>query len=197
MRSEAVKRSIDVVGSVVGLVVSAPVMAVEAVLVRLTMGRPVLFRQPRPGRHGEVFTLVKFRTMTGDASQPDEARLTPVGRVLRQTSLDELPELLNVLRGEMSLVGPRPLLPEYLNRYDNQQARRHEVKPGLTGLSQISGRNAQTWEDRLTLDVWYVDHWTVGLDLRILRRTLPHVLRGHGVRAPGSATKEPFGGPLP
>jgi lipopolysaccharide/colanic/teichoic acid biosynthesis glycosyltransferase len=173
-------------------------MGLIALLVWRTMGRPVLFRQARPGLHGKPFVMYKFRTMRDlrDAEGnllPDEARLTPFGRWLRTTSLDELPELVNVLRGEMSLVGPRPLLMEYLERYTPEQARRHEVKPGITGWAQIHGRNNLSWEERLRLDVWYVDHWSLWLDLKILWRTLWMVLRREGISAQGHATMPRFG----
>ena len=192
------KRVFDVVVSATALVVLAPVMGLIALLVWRTMGCPVLFRQARPGLHGKPFVMYKFRTMRDlrDAEGnllPDEARLTPFGRWLRATSLDELPELVNVLRGEMSLVGPRPLLMEYLERYTPEQARRHEVKPGITGWAQIHGRNNLSWEERLRLDVWYVDHWSLWLDLKILWRTLWMVLRREGISAQGHATMPRFG----
>jgi len=192
------KRVFDIVVSAVALTVLAPVMGLIALLVWRTMGRPVLFRQARPGLHGKPFVMYKFRTMRDlrDAEGnllPDEARLTPFGRWLRTTSLDELPELVNVLRGEMSLVGPRPLLMEYLERYTPEQARRHEVKPGITGWAQIHGRNNLSWEERLRLDVWYVDHWNLWLDLKILWRTLWMVLRREGISAQGHATMPRFG----
>jgi sugar transferase EpsL len=192
------KRVFDVVVSATALVVLAPVMGLIALAVWRTMGRPVLFRQARPGLHGKPFVMYKFRTMRDlrDAEGnllPDEARLTPFGRWLRTTSLDELPELVNVLRGEMSLVGPRPLLMEYLERYTPEQARRHEVKPGITGWAQIHGRNNLSWEERFRLDVWYVDHWSLWLDLKILWRTLWMVLRREGISAQGHATMPRFG----
>ncbi|HEX7134757.1 MAG TPA: sugar transferase, partial [Iamia sp.] len=176
------------------LVVAAVPMAVVALAVRRSMGSPVLFRQTRPGLGGEPFTLVKFRTMRSGPGD-DGDRLTPLGRVLRTTSLDELPELWNVLRGDMSLVGPRPLLPEYLDRYSPRQARRHEVRPGLTGLAQVSGRNTVAWDDRLELDVRYVETWTIGGDLRILARTVASVVRGDGISAADHATMPNFEGP--
>jgi sugar transferase EpsL len=192
------KRVFDIVVSAVALTVLAPVIGLIALAVWRTMGRPVLFRQARPGLHGKPFVMYKFRTMRDlrDAEGnllPDEARLTPFGRWLRTTSLDELPELVNVLRGEMSLVGPRPLLMEYLERYTPEQARRHEVKPGITGWAQIHGRNNLSWEERLRLDVWYVDHWSLWLDLKILWRTLWMVLRREGISAQGHATMPRFG----
>ena len=185
------------------LLLTAPLwltaLGAVAVFVRLNLGRPVLFRQPRPGRHGRVFELIKFRTMT-DARDPDgkllpdAQRLTRFGRWLRSTSLDELPEVLNVLKGEMSLVGPRPLLVQYLGRYTAHQARRHEVPPGLTGWVQVKGRNALSWEEKFRLDVWYVDHHSLWLDLRILVLTVWQVLRRHGVSAAGEATMPEFMG---
>ncbi|HEX5587929.1 MAG TPA: sugar transferase, partial [Acidimicrobiia bacterium] len=194
---DQLKRAIDVLGSAVGLVVLSPVLLVVAVLVRLRMGSPVLFRQTRPGLHGEPFELVKFRTMTdtrlADGSlAPDDVRLTALGRFLRRTSLDELPELLNVLAGEMSLVGPRPLLTEYLPLYSPEQARRHEVRPGITGWTQVNGRNALSWDEKFAHDVWYVDHRSFRLDAAILARTVKMVVSGAGVSAPGHATMEPF-----
>lgn len=195
MRSLAVKRVVDIAGSGAALMLVAFPMAVIAAVVRATLGKPVLFRQRRPGLRAEPFTLIKFRTMR-DGLEPDEQRLTRFGRFLRSTSLDELPELLNVLRGDMSLVGPRPLRVEYLDRYTPEQARRHAVRPGITGLAQITGRNTQTWDERLALDAWYVDHWTNWGDLAILARTLGLVVRREGISDEGHATKEPFGGPL-
>jgi len=193
------KRSIDLIGSVAGLVILSPLMLIIALAIRLKLGAPVLFRQQRPGLHGKVFNLYKFRTMTDgrdadDMLLPDNQRLTRLGRWLRSTSLDELPELLNVLRGDMSLVGPRPLLTQYLNRYTPEQARRHEVKPGITGWAQINGRNALDWEDRFKLDVWYVDHQSGWLDIWILILTIWKVLRREGISAQGHATMSEFMG---
>jgi lipopolysaccharide/colanic/teichoic acid biosynthesis glycosyltransferase len=196
---DTVKRMVDLAGASVALVVLSPLLLVVAVLVRLRMGSPVLFRQQRPGLHGQPFTLLKFRTMTDrrDASGaplPDAERLTALGRFLRRSSLDELPELVNVLAGEMSLVGPRPLLMEYLPLYSAEQARRHDVRPGITGWTQVNGRNALTWEEKFSLDVWYVDHRSLRLDIAILAKTAGQVLSGHGVSAPGHATMENFRG---
>ena len=193
------KRILDLFLAALGLLLLSPVLLVVTLLVRIRHGSPVLFRQQRPGFHGRPFALYKFRTMTDtrDANGrllPDAERLTPLGRVLRATSLDELPELLNVLRGEMSLVGPRPLLMQYLNRYNKEQARRHDVLPGITGWAQINGRNALTWEDKFRLDVWYVDHRSFGLDLKIIALTLFKVLRREGISQPGHATAEEFMG---
>lgn len=192
LRGDLVKRTLDLVVAVPALIASLPVQVVVAVAVRWKLGSPVLFRQVRPGRHGQAFTLVKFRSMRdrdpAEGLDSDEQRLTPFGRWLRSTSLDELPELWNVIRGEMSLVGPRPLLTEYLSVYTPQQARRHEVRPGLTGLAQVSGRNLTTWPDRLALDVQYVDRHDLGGDLRILRQTFRQVLDRTGVAAEGHVT---------
>jgi lipopolysaccharide/colanic/teichoic acid biosynthesis glycosyltransferase len=177
----AVKRALDVAGAAVGLVVLSPVMAATAVAVRATLGRPVLFRQVRPGLGGRPFTILKFRTMREPRPGEvwyltNEQRLGRLGRFLRNTSLDELPELWNVLRGEMSLVGPRPLLVHYLETYTPEEARRHDVRPGITGWAAVNGRHAIRFKERLALDVWYVDHWSLGLDLRILARTVAQVL---------------------
>lgn len=193
---DAIKRAVDVGAATLVLVLLSPVLVVVALLVRVRLGTPVLFRQVRPGRHEVPFTLLKFRTMLHDvanAGQPsDEQRLTRLGRMLRRTSLDELPELWNVVRGDMSLVGPRPLLMEYLPRYSVAQRRRHEVRPGITGWAQVNGRNALDWADKFRLDVWYVEHRSLGLDLRILARTVATVFTGGGVTRPGMATMEPF-----
>ena len=191
------KRVLDSLLALGGLIVLSPVLLLLALVIRLKLGSPVLFRQARPGRGGRVFILWKFRTMNqarDDEGQlmPDGQRLTPFGQWLRTTSLDELPELWNVLRGDMSLVGPRPLLVEYLDRYTPEEARRHEVSPGLTGWAQVNGRNATTWEERLRLDVWYVDHQSLALDLQILLRTVFLVFSRDGISAPGSATMPEF-----
>lgn len=191
VRSPALKRAIDITGSGLGLVVAAVPMAVVAAAVRRSMGSPVLFRQERPGRDGKLFTLVKFRTMKDDQGA-DADRVTRLGLFLRSTSLDELPELWNVLKGDMSLVGPRPLLLAYLDRYSPRQARRHEVRPGLTGLAQINGRNLTSWENRFEMDVEYVDTWTIGGDLKIMARTLLAVVRRSGVSADDHATMPEF-----
>jgi lipopolysaccharide/colanic/teichoic acid biosynthesis glycosyltransferase len=196
------KRLLDLGASALGLLTLAPVLGVTALAVRLTMGRPALFRQRRPGLGGQTFEILKFRTMRDlrDASGrllSDAERLTALGQLLRRTSLDELPELWNVVRGDMSLVGPRPLLVEYLPRYSPEQARRHEVKPGITGWAQVNGRNALTWEEKFELDVWYVDHQSLALDLRILLATVRTVLAQGGVSAQGHATMEPFRGSPP
>jgi len=191
------KRIFDVVFSGMGLVVLAPLMVVIAILIRITMGPPVLFRQTRPGLRGVPFTLFKFRTMrhakSGElAIKNDAQRMTKMGSFLRKCSLDELPELWNVLRGEMSLVGPRPLLMEYLARYTPQQARRMEVKPGITGWAQVNGRNALSWDEKFKLDVWYVDHQSFWLDMKILGMTAVQVLARKGISAEGCATMPEF-----
>ena len=193
MRSPVLKRLMDLTLALAGLLVAAIPMAVIAVAVRLTMGSPVLFRQRRPGLNGELFDVLKFRTMR-NGSGSDADRITRLGAFLRKSSLDELPELLNVVRGDMALVGPRPLLPAYLERYSPEQARRHEVKPGITGLAQVSGRNALDWDDRFRLDVTYVDTWTLALDARILARTLRSVVKREGISAEGHATMPEFMG---
>lgn len=195
-RQRALKRTIDVVGSSAGLAVASVPMAILALLIRRDLGSPVLFRQERPGRDGAPFRLVKFRTMR-DGDGTDEERLTDLGRFLRSTSLDELPELWNVARGDMSLVGPRPLLTRYLDRYSPRQARRHEVRPGLTGLAQVEGRNLVGWEERFELDVRYVDTWTIPGDLKIILRTIWSVLRRDGISADGHATMPEFRGDAP
>jgi sugar transferase EpsL len=192
-----VKRLLDVAIAGGGLLVGWPVIALVAVLVRWRLGSPVLFRQERVGYRGRPFELTKFRTMTDDRAPdgsllPDEVRLTALGRFLRSTSLDELPELLHVLRGEMSLVGPRPLPAAYLDRYSARQARRHDVLPGLTGWAQVNGRNSTGWAERLEMDVWYVDNRSLWLDLRILCRTIAVVLRRQGVSEDGHATMTEF-----
>ena len=195
----AVKRLIDVAVGVSALVVGAPVIAATAALVYADVGRPLLFRQDRVGLGGRIFQLKKFRTMRDAVGRdghplPDGERLTRIGRLLRASSLDELPQLINVLRGEMSLVGPRPLLVEYLSRYSPEQARRHEVVPGITGLAQVAGRNGLTWPEKFALDVFYVDHRSLALDLKILARTFAAVVKRDGISAAGQATMPAFQG---
>lgn len=193
------KRLVDIVGAVIGLLFLCPVMVFVAWRVRQEMGSPVFFRQWRPGRNGRPFQMIKFRSMR-DATDaagnllPDSERLTPFGRFLRASSLDELPELWNVLRGEMSIVGPRPLLMEYLPLYTHDQARRHEVRPGITGWAQVNGRNALTWEEKFGLDVWYVDNRSFWLDMRIIAMTIVKVVRREGISASGEATMPKFTG---
>lgn len=195
----ALKQAVERTLAGVGLVATAPILAVTAIAVRVGLGSPVLFRQVRPGRDGQPFELLKFRTMRDahgpdGTPLPDDDRVTRLGLLLRATSLDELPQLVNVLRGELSLVGPRPLLVRYLERYSPQQARRHDVMPGMTGWAQIHGRNARSWPDKLALDVWYVDHWSLALDLHILIATIATVLRRDGVSKDGHATMPEFMG---
>lgn len=192
------KRLCDVAGALALLIATSPLLALAAAAVWATMGRPVVFRQARTGLHGRVFTLLKLRTMRAADGRNDlahdAARLTPLGRWLRAASVDELPQLVNVLRGDMSLVGPRPLLPSYLGRYTAAQARRHEVPPGVTGLTQVSGRNGLSWEEKFALDVRYVDQWSLRLDAWILWRTLVTVARRDGIAAGGHATMPEFMG---
>jgi len=199
MIQRTAKRLFDVVGASLALVVLSPLIAAVAAIVRIQIGSPIFFRQVRPGRNSEPFEIIKFRTMTDERAPdgellPDEERMVDAGRRLRRWSLDELPELVNVLAGDMSLVGPRPLLMEYLQRYTSEQARRHEVRPGVTGLAQVSGRNDLPWGSRFELDVWYVDNWSMWLDLKILGRTVGQVLTGRGISEQGSATMTPFDG---
>ena len=189
----------DITGSAAGLVLLSPVLLLTALCVRRRMGPPAVFAQRRAGRDGAPFTLYKFRSMTDERDAegnllPDEARLTPLGQFLRRTSLDELPQLWNVLRGDMSLVGPRPLLLQYVPLYDARQRRRLEVKPGITGWAQINGRNALSWTEKFDLDVWYVEHRSTWLDLRILLLTVKKILTHEGISAPGEATMAPFEG---
>ncbi len=193
------KRLLDLLLTIPGLVLVSPVLLLIALMVRIIHGKPVLFRQLRPGYRGQPFYVYKFRTMTEDHDEvgnllPDTHRLTKLGRFLRTTSLDELPELFHVLAGKMSLVGPRPLLMQYLDRYTPEQARRHDVLPGITGWAQVNGRNAITWEDKFRFDVWYVDNWSLWLDIKILAVTLWKVLKREGISQPGRATADEFMG---
>lgn len=193
------KRLFDLVIAIFALVVLFPVIAVTTALVWTRLGKPVVFRQVRPGLQGRPFLMIKFRTMTDERDAagnllPDEVRLTPFGRFLRSSSLDELPELWNVIKGDMSLVGPRPLLMEYLTVYSAEQARRHEVRPGITGWAQVNGRNALSWEEKFALDVWYVDNRSFWLDIKILILTIQKVIRRDGISAAGEATMPRFVG---
>lgn len=193
------KRVLDLVISVALLILLTPVMLVVAAAIRIALGRPVLFRQERPGLRGKPFVLYKFRSMTdargaGGVELPDGMRLTPFGKWLRKASLDELPQLWNVARGDMSLAGPRPLLMEYLSLYNAEQARRHEVRPGVTGWTQVSGRNALSWEEKFALDVWYVQHQSFSLDMKILALTALRLVRPRGISAPGADTMPKFTG---
>lgn len=196
------KRAFDLILTIPGIIVLSPLLATLAVLVRIVHGEPVLFRQMRPGYKGKPFFVYKFRSMSDERDEngallADEERVTSLGRFLRATSLDELPELFNVLWGEMSLVGPRPLLMRYLERYSSEQARRHNVLPGITGWAQINGRNILSWEDKFRLDVWYVDNWSIWLDIKILALTLWKVLRREGIDQPGHISSEEFLGNEP
>ncbi len=193
------KRVFDLVLTIPGLLVISPLLLIVSLLIWIIDGTPILFKQIRPGYRGKLFNNYKFRTMTDrrDAQGnllPDASRITHLGNFLRSTSLDELPELINVLRGEMSLVGPRPLLTQYLERYNSEQARRHEVLPGITGWAQVNGRNVLSWEDKFRLDVWYVDHWSLLLDVKILYMTIRQTLKREGISQPGHATAEEFMG---
>lgn len=196
---QRIKRGFDFVISLVGLIIASPILLMVAILVRLNLGAPILFRQPRVGLDGEIFEMVKFRTMK-DAHDsegnplPDEERLTKFGQFLRKSSLDELPELFNVLKGDMSLVGPRPLLVEYLPLYSKEQMRRHEVRPGITGYAQVNGRNNISWAKKFELDVYYVKNYSLGLDLKILVQTVGKVLKQSDISQEGHATMEKFNG---
>jgi lipopolysaccharide/colanic/teichoic acid biosynthesis glycosyltransferase len=194
-----VKRMLDILGATVGLVLLSPVIIIISLLVWRRMGRPVLFRQVRPGRHGKPFQMIKFRTMRDAHDRngkplSDADRLTPLGRFLRSTSLDELPELWNVIKGDMSLVGPRPLLMDYLPLYSPTQARRHDVRPGVTGWAQVNGRNALGWEEKFALDVWYVENHSIALDLKVIWMTIRKVISREGISAAGDATMPRFTG---
>ena len=193
------KRLFDLVFSMFLIILCSPLLVLLSVLVYLDLGRPVLFRQRRPGLRGEAFTFLKYRTMDEGTDEngrllPDDARLTGLGRILRKTSLDELPQFINVIRGDMSLVGPRPLLMEYLELYSAEQMRRHEVKPGITGWAQVNGRNAISWEEKFRLDLWYVDNCSLAVDLRIILVTIIKIIKRDGISQEGMATMERFKG---
>lgn len=197
--SRLIKSTLDKVVAAFALIIFSPLLSSIAIAIYTRMGNPIFFTQPRPGKDGRIFTFYKFRTMTDDRDSngnllSDEQRLKPLGQFLRQTSLDELPQLWNILKGDMSFVGPRPLLNEYLNRYTPEQARRHEVKPGITGWAQINGRNAISWEEKFQLDIWYVEHWNLWLDLKILWITLAKVLKREGISAKEHTTMPEFMG---
>jgi sugar transferase EpsL len=199
MRQIFAKRLIDIFVSGTALLILPPILGLIVLLIRLRMGSPILFRQIRPGLHAKPFTFYKFRTMTCDCNEngcplPDECRLTRLGQFLRRTSLDELPQLWNVLKGDMSLVGPRPLLTEYMPLYTNEQFRRFEVKPGMVGWAGVNGRNCNTWEKKFELDVWYIDNWSLWLDIKILLKTVLIVISGSGVNEEGCATASRFTG---
>jgi lipopolysaccharide/colanic/teichoic acid biosynthesis glycosyltransferase len=194
-----IKRILDLTLTIPGLLILSPLLLIITFIVWVSYGTPIIFRQMRPGYRGRPFWVYKFRTMTDTRNSqgnllPDSERMTLPGRFLRSASLDELPELFNVLKGEMSLVGPRPLLMQYLERYSPEQSRRHHVLPGITGWAQINGRNALTWEEKFQLDVWYVDHWSLWLDIKILLLSIGKVLRREGINQPGHATAEEFMG---
>lgn len=194
-----IKRLFDIFVSLVALILLSPIWLLTAYLIAKNLGKPVLFRQKRPGKDGKIFEMVKFRSMLDSTDAqgtplPDEQRMTPFGSKLRSTSLDELPELWNVLKGDMSLVGPRPLLVEYLPKYSPEQARRHNVKPGITGYAQVNGRNAISWDERFEMDVWYVENQSFWLDIKILFQTVTTVLKKDGVTQEGHVTMEPFKG---
>jgi sugar transferase EpsL len=196
----AIKRSFDLILTIPTLIVLLPFLILLAAIILIHFGPPILFRQMRPGQHGKPFWLLKFRTMTDSRDENgdfllDAERLTRFGRFLRSTSLDELPELFNIFKGDMSFVGPRPLLMQYLDRYTPEQARRHEVKPGLTGWAQVNGRNSITWEEKFKLDLWYVEHWSFILDLRIIFMTIVKVFNREGINQEGQATMGEFLGP--
>ena len=194
-----VKRGLDIVCALAAITVFCWLYAILAVLVRIKLGSPVLFRQARPGKNGQIFTLYKFRTMTDKRDEngellPDEVRLTPFGRFLRSSSLDELPEAFNILKGDMSVIGPRPLLVQYLTRYTDEQARRHDVRPGLSGYAQVHGRNTVSWEEKFRLDVWYTEHVSFGLDVKIVVQSVLTALKREGISSETHATMEEFMG---
>lgn len=195
------KRLFDIIVSFLALLIISPIIGITALLIRIKIGSPVLFTQDRPGYMGKVFRVYKFRSMTDDRDErgellPDDVRLTSFGKVIRKLSLDELPQLWNVLKGDMSFVGPRPLLVEYLPLYNERQARRHEVRPGITGWAQVNGRNAISWEERFELDVWYVENWSLWLDIKILFMTVLKVFKSEGISQEGQATMTKFTGEL-
>lgn len=197
--SKLLKIVLDIIVAAIALLLFSPLLLVVAIAIYITMGKPIIFSQPRPGQYGCIFTFYKFRTMTDKRDSdgkllPDEQRLTAFGQFLRQTSLDELPQLWNILKGDMSLIGPRPLLVSYLDRYSPEQARRHQVKPGITGWAQVNGRNAISWQEKFNYDVWYVDNWSLWLDLKIVLLTVLKVLQREGINQPGRATMEEFKG---
>ena len=194
-----IKRILDIISSLLAIIILSPLLAATAVLVKTKLGSPVLFKQERPGKDEKIFTLMKFRTMTDERDEngellPDEVRLTKFGKFLRSTSIDELPELFNILKGDMSVIGPRPLLVEYIPRYNEHQHRRHEVRPGLSGWAQVNGRNTVSWEDKFDMDVHYVDNYSFAMDVKILFMTVLNVLKKEGISSEPSATMEVFMG---
>lgn len=195
-----IKRAVDIIISLIAIMLLSPILLIVYILVNTKLGNPAIFKQERPGLHSRIFTMYKFRSMTDERDEdgellPDVVRLTSFGKLLRKTSLDELPELFNILKGDMSFVGPRPLLVRYLERYNEEQARRHEVRPGLTGWAQINGRNAISWEEKFKLDVWYVDNWHLRLDLKIFILTFAKAFKREGISSVGEATMPEFMGP--
>lgn len=193
------KRPLDFILSLIGIIILSPLMLIIAILVRINLGSPVIFKQKRPGLNEKIFTLYKFRTMTDERDEngellPNHLRLTKFGKILRSTSLDELPELFNILKGDMSIVGPRPLLIEYIPLYNEQQRRRHEIRPGLTGWAQVNGRNAISWEEKFEYDVWYVDNYNFTLDLKIILKTIFKVFKREGINQTEKVTMEKFKG---
>ncbi len=199
MYKKFIKRFLDFILSLMALIILSPILLIIYILVRIKLGKPAIFKQERPGKNEKIFTLYKFRTMTDEKDKdgnllPDEKRLTKFGKILRSTSLDELPELVNILKGDMSIVGPRPLLVEYLPLYNEEQKRRHEVRPGLTGLAQVSGRNSLSWEEKFKDDVYYVDHISLWEDIKIILKTVGKVLKREGISQEGNATMEYFTG---
>ena len=194
-----IKRILDIISSLLAIIILSPLLAVTAALVKTKLGSPVLFKQERPGKDEKIFTLMKFRTMTDERDEngellPDEVRLTKFGKFLRSTSIDELPELFNILKGDMSVIGPRPLLVEYIPRYNEHHHRRHEVRPGLSGWAQVNGRNTVSWEDKFDMDVHYVDNYSFAMDVKILFMTVLNVLKKEGISSETSATMEVFMG---
>ena len=194
-----IKRFFDIFSSLIAIIILSPVLIITAILVRTKLGSPVLFKQERPGKDEKIFTLMKFRTMTDERDEngellPDEVRLTKFGKFLRSTSIDELPELFNILKGDMSVIGPRPLLVRYLPRYNEHQHRRHEVRPGLSGWAQVNGRNTVSWEDKFNMDVEYVENYSMFMDIKILFMTIVNVLKHDGISSETSATMEEFMG---
>ena len=199
MYKKFIKRFLDFILSLMALIILSPILLIIYILVRIKLGKPAIFKQERPGKNEKIFTLYKFRTMTDEKDKdgkllPDEKRLTKFGKILRSTSLDELPELVNILKGDMSIVGPRPLLVEYLPLYNEEQKIRHEVRPGLTGLAQVSGRNSLSWEEKFKDDVYYVDHISLWEDIKIILKTVGKVLKREGISQEGNATMEYFTG---
>lgn len=199
MYRKFIKRFLDIVLSLLALILLSPIILILFILVRIKLGKPAIFKQERPGKNEKIFTLYKFRTMTDEKDEegnllPDEKRLTKFGRILRSTSLDELPELFNILKGDMSIVGPRPLLVEYLSLYNKEQKRRHEARPGLTGLAQVSGRNNLDWDEKFKEDVYYVDHISLWKDIKIIFKTIEKVIKREDISADGSATVQKFKG---